>query len=59
VTEIPTIIDPSATKKYPSITGLIIVGISVVSQKSKSDGQKEMRNERSYIQRERERDSFA
>ncbi len=29
-TEIPTIIDASATKKYPSATGSIIVGISVV-----------------------------
>ena len=28
-TEIPTIIDPSATKKYSSTTGSIIVGISV------------------------------
>ncbi len=28
-TEIPTIIDPSATVHYPSATGLIIVGISV------------------------------
>jgi hypothetical protein len=29
LTEIPTIIDPSATQKYPSATGSIIVGISV------------------------------
>ncbi len=29
-TEIPTIIDPSATINYPSATGSIIVGISVV-----------------------------
>ncbi len=28
-TEIPTIIDPSATRKYPSATGSIIVEISV------------------------------
>ena len=28
-TEIPTMIDPSATKNYPSATGSIIVGISV------------------------------
>ncbi len=28
-TEIPTIIDPSATINYPSATGSIIVGISV------------------------------
>jgi hypothetical protein len=28
-TEIPTIIDPSATRKYASATGSIIVGISV------------------------------
>jgi hypothetical protein len=28
-TEIPTIIDPSATKNHPSATGSIIVGISV------------------------------
>jgi hypothetical protein len=28
-TEIPTIIDPSAAKKYPSATGSIIVGITV------------------------------
>ena len=28
-TEIPTIIDPSATVNYPSATGSIIVGISV------------------------------
>jgi hypothetical protein len=28
-TEIPTIIDPSATKNYPSATGSIIVGILV------------------------------
>ena len=28
-TEIPTIIDPSATRKYPSATGSMIVGISV------------------------------
>ncbi len=30
-TETPTIIDPSATKKYPSSTGSIIVGISVLT----------------------------
>ncbi len=30
LTEIPTIIDPSATINYPSATGSIIVGISVV-----------------------------
>jgi hypothetical protein len=30
-TEIPTIIDPSATINYPSATGSIIVGISVPS----------------------------
>ncbi len=29
--EIPTIIDPSATRNYPSATGSIIVGISVSS----------------------------
>jgi hypothetical protein len=29
ITEIPTIIDPSAIKNYPSATGSIIVGISV------------------------------
>jgi hypothetical protein len=29
ITEIPTIIDPSATINYPSATGSIIVGISV------------------------------
>jgi hypothetical protein len=31
-TEIPTIIDPSATINYPSATGSIIVGISVVNK---------------------------
>jgi hypothetical protein len=30
ITEIPTIIDPSAAIKYPSATGSIIVGISVL-----------------------------
>ncbi len=29
ITEIPTIIDPSATINYPSATGSIIVGITV------------------------------
>jgi hypothetical protein len=35
-TEIPTIIDPGATKNYPSATGSIIVGISVLISVSTS-----------------------
>ncbi len=31
-TQIPTIIDPSATKNYPSATGSINVGISGILQ---------------------------
>jgi len=39
-TEIPTMIDPSATINYPSVTGSIIVGIPVISTSIKTHIQK-------------------